>query len=32
MERRLLKYALELEKARADKNAAAAFINYLMGK
>ena len=32
MERRLLKYTLELEKARADKNAAVAFIEYLMGK
>ncbi len=32
MERQLLKYRLELEKARADKNAAVAFINYLMGK
>ncbi len=32
MERQLLKYKLELEKARADKNAAIAFINYLMGK
>jgi outer membrane protein TolC len=32
MERRLLKYALELEKARADKNAAVAFMEYLMGK
>jgi cobalt-zinc-cadmium efflux system outer membrane protein len=32
MERQLLKYRLELEKARADKNAATAFINYLMGK
>ena len=31
MENRLLKYALELEKARADKNAADAFIMYLMG-
>ena len=32
MERRLLKYSLELEKARADGNAAAAFMEYLMGK
>jgi cobalt-zinc-cadmium efflux system outer membrane protein len=32
MERQLLKYRLELEKARADKNAAIAFIIYLMGK
>ena len=32
MERQLLKYRLELEKARADKNAAVAFINHLMGK
>ena len=32
MERQLLKYKLELEKARSDKNAAVAFINYLMGK
>jgi outer membrane protein TolC len=32
MERRVLKYALELEKARADKNASISFINYLMGK
>ncbi|MBS2212660.1 TolC family protein [Carboxylicivirga mesophila] len=32
MERRLLKYNLELEKARADKQAAIAFIHYLMGK
>jgi outer membrane protein TolC len=32
MERKVLKYGLELDKARADKNAAAAFINYLMGK
>jgi outer membrane protein TolC len=32
MERQFLKYKLELEKARADKNAAIAFINYLMGK
>ncbi|HPE56669.1 MAG TPA: TolC family protein [Bacteroidales bacterium] len=32
MERQLLKYRLETEKARADKNAAIAFVNYLMGK
>jgi len=32
MERRLLKYSLELEKARADKNAAVAFTEYLIGK
>jgi outer membrane protein TolC len=32
MERKVLKYALEYDKARADKNAAAAFINYLSGK
>jgi outer membrane protein, heavy metal efflux system len=32
MERKVLKYTLELDKARADKNAAAAFINYLTGK
>ena len=32
MERKLLKYGLELEKARADKQASIAFINYLMGK
>ncbi|MBS0010594.1 MAG: TolC family protein [Bacteroidales bacterium] len=32
MERRLLKYKLEFEKARADKQAAIAFIYYLMGK
>jgi outer membrane protein TolC len=32
MERQLLKYRLELEKARADQNAAVAFIHYLMGK
>jgi outer membrane protein TolC len=32
MERKVLKYALELDKARADKNAATAFINYLIGK
>jgi len=32
MERQVLKYKLELEKARADKGAAVAFIDYLMGK
>jgi len=32
MEKRMLKYALELEKARADNNASVAFITYLMGK
>lgn len=32
MERQFLKYKLELEKARADKGAAIAFMNYLMGK
>ena len=32
MERQLLRYKLELEKARADKSAAVAFINYLMGR
>jgi outer membrane protein TolC len=32
MERNLLKYSLELEKARADKQAATAFIDYLMGR
>ncbi len=32
MERRLLKYQLELEKALADKQAALSFIDYLMGK
>ena len=32
MERKILKYALELEKARADQNTAVAYINYLMGK
>jgi len=32
MERQLLKYRLELEKARADKNASVAFIDYLMGQ
>lgn len=32
MERQLLKYRLELEKARSDKSAAQAFVHYLMGK
>jgi outer membrane protein TolC len=32
MERKVLKYNLELEKAIADKQATIAFINYLMGK
>ena len=32
MERKVLKYGLELEKARSDKQAAISFINYLMGK
>jgi outer membrane protein TolC len=31
MERKLLTYGLELEKARSDKQAAISFINYLMG-
>lgn len=31
MERKVLKFNLELEKARADKQAAISFINYLMG-
>jgi cobalt-zinc-cadmium efflux system outer membrane protein len=31
MERKVLTYALELEKARADKQASIAFINYLTG-
>jgi len=31
MERRVLKYNLELEKAKADKQAAISFISYLMG-
>lgn len=31
MERNVLKFNLELEKARADKQAAISFINYLMG-
>ena len=32
MDRKLLKYELELEKARADQNTAYAYIEYLMGK
>ena len=32
MERKFLNYGLELEKARADKQAAISFINYLMGE
>jgi len=32
MERKILKFNLELEKARVDKQAAISFINYLMGK
>ena len=32
VERQLLNYRLELEKARADKRAAIAFVDYLMGK
>ena len=32
MDLQLLKYKLELEKARADKDAAIAFINYITGK
>lgn len=32
MERKLLKYGLELEKARSGKQAAISFINYLMGQ
>lgn len=32
MERKLLRYALELERARSDKQAALSFIDYLMGK
>ncbi len=32
MDRKLLKYELELEKARADQNSSVAYINYLMGK
>ena len=32
MERQLLRYGLELEKARADQNTSVAFVNYLTGK
>ncbi len=32
MERKVLKYALELDKARADRNASAAFVTFLTGK
>lgn len=32
MERQLLRYALELEKARVDQNTSVAFVNYLTGK
>jgi len=32
MDRQLLRYELELEKARADQNTFVAFINYLTGK
>jgi cobalt-zinc-cadmium efflux system outer membrane protein len=32
MERKVLAYGLELEKARSDKQAAISFINYLMGQ
>jgi len=32
MERKVLKYNLELEKAKSDKQAAVSFISYLMGK
>lgn len=32
MERKVLRYGLELEKARSDKQAAISFINYLMGQ
>jgi outer membrane protein TolC len=32
MERKLLNYGLELEKARSDKQASISFINYLMGR
>jgi len=32
MERKVLKYGLELEMARSDKQASISFINYLMGK
>jgi cobalt-zinc-cadmium efflux system outer membrane protein len=31
MKRKVLNYSLELEKARADKQASIAFIHYLMG-
>jgi hypothetical protein len=31
MERKQLHYSLELEKARADKQAAVSFLHYLMG-
>ena len=32
MDRKLLKYRLELERARTDQNTAVAYVNYLMGK
>jgi len=32
IERKLLNYALELQRARTDKNVAVAFVEYLMGK
>ena len=32
MERQLLRYELELEKARADQNTYVAYINYITGK
>ncbi|MFV1951993.1 MAG: TolC family protein [Nitrospinota bacterium] len=32
MDKKVLKYELELEKARADQNTAVAYINYLMGR
>ena len=32
MDRKLLEYELDLERARADRNTAVAYINYLMGK
>ena len=32
MEKRVLKYALELEKARSDINASVAFVDFLMGR
>ncbi len=32
MDRTLLQYALELEKARADRNVSVAYVNFLMGK